>query len=114
MSWLRLSCLSMAVMEQLTSNAIMGLGVGVISRQQEALRIRDRRHGTRVSDSPAFSSCDMLVCSIHLGRTGGIGGAGLPVRTIPPPVWKAGGSEFGQDLSKTTEATQESEGRLCL
>lgn len=52
-----------------TPNLEFRLGFCVINRQQETRRVQDKRHGDRINDSPAFSSCDSLACSIRFGRT---------------------------------------------
>lgn len=51
----------------------------VISRQQEAVRTRDRRHENRIDDSQAYFSCDLLARSICFGRSRTVA-VGLPAR----------------------------------
>lgn len=89
----------------------MGPGVCVISRQQEAMRTWDRRHGNRVSDIPAFSSCDVLVCSIHFGKIG--------IGTVGPPVRECGshllsGWLENQDSTKTSAKPLKEHRRVSL
>lgn len=55
------------------------LGCHVISRQQEAVRTRDRRRENRINDSHVYFSCDLLARSICFGRNRAVA-VGLPVR----------------------------------